>query len=83
MDPLLMAGAWAAAVMSVVAAANVMYRAFLRAVKSAVTDEFRKVWRELDDQDRWQQARFQELAREIKMIGEKVDRLEGLLGERV
>lgn len=78
-----MIGAWSAAVVSVVAAANLMYRAFLKAVKSAVTDEFRKVWRELDDQDRWQQARFQELAREIKGLGEKVDRLEGLLGERV
>lgn len=83
MDPLLMVGAWGAAVVSIVAAANVMYRAFLKAVQGAVTDEFRKVWRELDEQDKWQVAQWHELHREIKKLTEKVDRLEGLLGQRV
>jgi uncharacterized membrane protein YccC len=80
MDPLLMVGAWAAAVISIVAAANVMYRAFLKAVKSAVTDEFDRVWRELDEQDRWQQEKFAQLSAQIADLCVKVERL---MSERV
>ena len=70
-----MVGAWAAAIMAVVAAANVMYRAFLKAVKLAVTDEFRRVWKELDEQDRWQQERFEQLSAQITELCVKVERL--------
>lgn len=80
MDPLLMIGAWAAAVVSIVAAANVMYRAFLKAVKLAVTDEFRKVWREFDEQDKWQSQKFKELSDQITMLSLKIERL---MSERV
>ena len=80
MDPLLMVGAWAAAVVSIVAAANVMYRAFLKAVKLAVTDEFRKVWREFDEQDKWQSQKFKELSDQITMLSLKIERL---MSERV
>jgi TolA-binding protein len=80
MDPLLMVGAWAAAVISIVAAANVMYRAFLKAVKLAVTDEFDRVWKELDEQDKWQHARFEQLSAQITDLCRKVERL---MGERV
>jgi len=80
MDPVLMVGAWAGAIMAVVAAANVMYRAFLKAVKLAVTDEFRRVWKELDEQDRWQQERFEQLSAQITDLCVKVERL---MGERV
>jgi hypothetical protein len=75
MDPVLMVGAWAGAIMAVVAAANVMYRAFLKAVKLAVTDEFRRVWKELDEQDRWQQERFEQLSAQITDLCIKVERL--------
>jgi hypothetical protein len=74
-DPVLMVGAWAAAIMAVVAAANVMYRAFLKAVKLAVTDEFRRVWKELDEQDRWQQERFEQLSAQITDLCVLVQRL--------
>jgi uncharacterized membrane protein YccC len=80
MDPIMMAGAWAAAVVSIVAAANVMYRAFLKAVKLAVTDEFDRVWQEFDEQDRWQQARFKELSDQITLLTVKIERL---MSERV
>ena len=80
MDPVLMVGAWAAAIMSVVAAANVMYRAFLKAVKLAVTDEFDRVWREFDEQDKFQAQRFKELADQIALLSVKIERL---MAERV
>jgi len=80
MDPVLMVGAWAAAVLSIVAAANVMYRAFLKAVKLAVTDEFDRVWREFDEQDKFQAQRFKELADQIALLSVKIERL---MAERV
>ena len=78
-----MVGAWGAAVVSIVAAANVMYRAFLKAVKAAVTDEFTRVWRELDEQDRWQVEQWAAMREEMKELRKDLSRLERLLGERV
>jgi len=83
MDPVLMVGAWAAAIVSVVAAANVMYKAFMKAVRRAVTDEFDRVWREFDEQDKWQQAKFCELQKQIALLHDQVVRLERVLSDRV
>ncbi len=83
MDPVLMAGAWAGAILAVVAAANVMYRAFLKAVKGAVTDEFTRVWLEFDEQDRWQVEQWAEMRKEMKELRADLSRLEKALGERV
>jgi hypothetical protein len=83
MDPVLMVGAWAGAILAVVAAANVMYRAFLKAVRVSVSSEFDRVWKELDEQERWLFQRMNDIALQIRELAVKVDRLEGLLGERV
>ena len=83
MDPVLMVGAWAAAIVSVVAAANLMYKAFMRAVRGAVTDEFDRVWREFDEQDKWQQMKFSELQKQIALLHDQVVRLERVLSDRV
>lgn len=78
-----MVGAWAAAIVSVVAAANVMYKAFMKAVRRAVTDEFDRVWREFDEQDKWQQMKFSELQKQIALLHDQVVRLERVLSDRV
>ena len=78
-----MVGAWAGAILAVVAAANVMYRAFLKAVRVSVSSEFDRVWKELDEQERWLFQRMNDIALQIRELAVKVDRLEGLLGERV
>jgi len=82
-DPLLMVGAWAGAILAVVAAVNVMYKAFLKAVQSSVSSEFDRVWKELDEQERWLFERMNDIALQIRELAAKVDRLEGLLGQRV
>ena len=78
-----MVGAWAGAILAVVAAVNVMYKAFLKAVQSSVSSEFDRVWKELDEQERWLFERMNDIALQIRELAAKVDRLEGLLGQRV
>jgi hypothetical protein len=60
-----------------------MYRAFLKAVKGAVTDEFKRVWRELDEQDRWQVEQWAEMRTQMKELRADLSRLERLLDQRV
>jgi hypothetical protein len=49
MDPLVMAGAWAAAVLSIAALGRLLYHGFLRAVKIAIREELSRVWKDQDE----------------------------------
>ena len=44
MDPLLMVGGWAAALMSLVAALRFFYTLLLRGLRSVIKDELASVW---------------------------------------
>ena len=70
MDPLLMVGAWSAAVMSVVAAARFFYTLLLRGLRSVIKDELSAVWVDMQAAE----DRFGH-------IEERLDRLEVGLGQ--
>ena len=51
-DPLLMAGAWAAALLSLGALGRGLYVLFLKAVKAAIREELGRVWKDQDEIER-------------------------------
>lgn len=95
MDPVLMVGAWAGAVIATVGAGRLLVAAFTKAVRATVGDEFRKVWSELADQDEWFHAELREVRSAVTEMREQfrpngggslrdsVDRLEQMLREHV
>jgi hypothetical protein len=95
MDPVLMIGAWAGAVIATVGAGRLLVTAFTKAVRATVGDEFRKVWSELADQDEWFHAELREVRSGLDEVREQfrpngggslrdsIDRLELMLREHV
>ena len=71
MDPVLMAGAWAAAVLSVAALLRGIYTLFLKAVKAAIREEMARMW---TDQDHIEQ-RLTALELALAYVREQVDML--------
>ena len=82
MDPLLMAGAWAAAIMSVVAAARFFYTLLLRGLRSVIKDELSSVWVDMQAaEDRFGhiEQRLDRLEAGLAALKEQVQRLTELL----
>ena len=71
MDPLLMAGGWAAALLSVAALLRGIYTLFLKAVKAAIREEMARMW---TDQDHIEQ-RLTALEMALAYVREQVDML--------
>jgi hypothetical protein len=82
-DPLLMVAAWAAAIMTIAAAAKLFLNAFVKATKAAVSDEFRRVWREMDESDRWHQERFAKFEAALDELRKQISRLELMMQQHV
>ena len=95
MDPVAMVGMWAGAVLATVGVIRLIVTAFTKAVSVTVADEFRKVWRELADQDEWFHAELREVRSGLDEVREQfrpngggslrdsIDRLELMLREHV
>jgi polyhydroxyalkanoate synthesis regulator phasin len=75
----MMFGAWAAAIVSVLTAGKLLFNSFVKATRAAVSEEFKKIWREMDDTDRWHKAKFDALEMAIEALKEQVRRLEDLM----
>ena len=76
-------GAWAAALVSLAAAGKVIYDAFLKATRLAVSEEFEKVWRELNESDKWHEERFSKFERSLEDLRLQISRLERLMQEHI
>jgi hypothetical protein len=79
MDPLLMVGAWAAALMAVVAAGRMAWRAFERAVRSILRDEIQRVHKDMDDIE----ARFERLEAALVALQAAVSELRQMMFDHV
>jgi uncharacterized protein YlxW (UPF0749 family) len=79
MDPLLMVGAWAAALMAVVAAARMAWRAFERAVRSILRDEIQRVHKDMDDIE----VRFERLEAALEALQQAVSELRQMMFDHV
>lgn len=83
MDPFMMWGAWAAALVSLAAAGKLFLNAFVKATKAAVSEEFRKIWRELDESEKWHHERFSKFEAALEALRKQVDRLEAMMQAHV
>ena len=82
MDPLLMVGAWAAAIMSVVAAARFFYTLLIRGLRAVVKDELSAVWVDMQAaEDRFGhiEQRLDRLEVAVGALKDQVQRLSELL----
>jgi chaperonin cofactor prefoldin len=79
MDPLLMVGAWAAALLSIGAVLRGIYTLFLRAVKSAIREEMARVWKDQDDIER----RLDALERAMHYMRQQLDALTTMMREHM
>jgi hypothetical protein len=79
----MMAGAWAAAIASILTVGRIVFKAFIRATRAAVSEEFKRVWKELDESDRWHEERFAKFERALDDLRLQIARLERLMQERI
>ena len=78
-----MAGAWAAAILAIAGASKLFLNAFTKATRAVVNEEFRKVWRDLDESDRWHQERFAKFERALEDLRFQIARLEAMMQAHV
>ena len=71
MDPLLMVGAWAAALLSIGALLRGIYHLFMRAVKVAIREEMSRMWKDQDEIER----RLSALETAVSYIREQMEAL--------
>ena len=83
MDPVLMVGAWAGAFIATATAGKLLFNAFLKATRAAVSEEFERVWRELNDSDKWHQERFAKFEASLEDLRVQVARLEAMMQAHV
>ena len=83
MDPLMMWGAWAGAIVSLAAAGKLFFNAFIKATRAVVSEEFRKIWRELDESEKWHAERFSKFEAALDALKEQVQRLEEMMRAHV
>ena len=74
-----MFGAWAGAVASILVAGKLVLNAFVRATRAAVSEEFTRVWAEMADQKRSNEARFERLEEAIAELTRQIQRLETMM----
>jgi hypothetical protein len=79
----MMFGAWAAAVVSLAAASRLVFRAFIKATRAAVSEEFKRVWKELDESDKWHEERFAKFERALDDLRAQIARLEAMMKQYV
>lgn len=74
-----MAGAWAAAILSIAALARLLYHGFIRAVKAAIREELARVWK---DQDEIEQ-RLSALELSMQFIRQQIEQLRQMMEDHV
>jgi F0F1-type ATP synthase membrane subunit b/b' len=79
MDPLLMVGAWAAALMAVAALFRAAWKAVEKAVRSILRDEIQRVHRDMDDIE----TRFERLEAALVALQQAVADLRQMMHEHV
>jgi len=79
MDPVLMTGAIAASILSVIAVARAAWKAFEKAVRSILRDEIQRVHKDMDDIE----ARFERLEAALVALQQAVSELRQMMFDHV
>jgi hypothetical protein len=75
MDPVLMVGAWAGALLAIIAVLRVLYHGFIQTVKSAIREELDRVWKDQDEIEN----RLDALEKSMQFVLDQLERLERLM----
>jgi chaperonin cofactor prefoldin len=75
MDVLVMSGAWAAAILAIVAVLRLLYHGFIRTVKSAIREELERVWKDQDEIEH----RLDALEKSMQFVSVQLERLERMM----
>jgi F0F1-type ATP synthase membrane subunit b/b' len=75
MDPVLMVGAWSAALLSVLGLGRLLWKAFVRAVEAVITTSIGRVWRDMDDIER----RLTALELSLQFVREQLEELRRMM----
>lgn len=79
MDPLLMAGAWAGALLAIAGVGRLVWHGFVRTVRGIIREELSRVWKDQDDIER----RLTALELALQFVREQLDRVERMMQEHV
>jgi chaperonin cofactor prefoldin len=75
MDVLVMSGAWAAAILAIVAVLRLLYHGFIQTVKSAIREELDRVWKDQDEIEN----RLDALEKSMQFVSVQLERLERMM----
>ena len=75
MDPVLMVGAWAGALLAVAGAGRLAWRAFVKAVEAVIATSIGRVWRDMDDIE----ARLSALELSLQFVREQLEELRRMM----
>jgi chaperonin cofactor prefoldin len=79
MDPLLMVGAWAAALLSIAALSKLAANAVIRGIRSIFQQELQRVWRDMDDIE----ERLSALERSMQFLRQQIEELRLMMQQHV
>lgn len=71
MDPLMMWGAWAGALLALFALASAAWKAFVKAVEAVISASMGRIWRDMDDIEK----RLSALETSMQFIKEQIEEL--------
>ena len=75
MDPLLMVGAWAGAILALVALSTAAWKAFVTAVEAVIATSIGRVWKDMDDIEK----RLTALELSLQFVREQLEELRRMM----
>ena len=75
MDPLLMVGAWAGAILALVALSTAAWKAFVTAVEAVIAQSIGRVWKDMDDIEK----RLSALELSLQFVREQLEELRRMM----
>jgi F0F1-type ATP synthase membrane subunit b/b' len=75
MDPLLMVGAWAGAILALLALGTAAWKAFVKAVEAVIATSIGRVWKDMDDIE----TRLSALELSLQFVREQLEELRQMM----
>jgi F0F1-type ATP synthase membrane subunit b/b' len=75
MDPVLMVGAWAGAVLALIALLTAAWKAFVKAVEAVIATSIGRVWKDMDDIE----SRLSALELSLHFVREQLEELRRMM----
>ena len=75
MDPVLMVGAWAGALLALIALLTAAWKAFVTAVEAVISTSIGRVWKDMDDIER----RLSALEISLQFVREQLEELRRMM----